>query len=234
MANASFAAAFNYVGWHWATYIVALGALMGIVTTTLVSVLHLRASTCFTLTSWHLWTMTAISSHPCSYAHGACAHTLSRSQHTIAIAQIGMYGASRIITGVARDHLIPPFLARVNARFQTPWVSGATWLWRLGPALGLCLQQGTRNCSWKVPPRLAAPAAYFSCLVNAHSTACCACVNIHPQTRMHTQVAILIQGAASAILALLSPFSELADMVSISTLFAFWVGGCVCSSVLVM
>ncbi|GBF96644.1 cationic amino acid transporter [Raphidocelis subcapitata] len=105
LANASFAEAFRYVGWQWATYIVAVGALMGIVTTTLV----------------------------------------------------GMYGASRIITGVARDHLIPPVLARVNARFQTPWI------------------------------------------------------------------AIAIQGTATAVLALLSPFSELADMVSISTLFAFWV-----------
>jgi APA family basic amino acid/polyamine antiporter len=67
-----------------------------------------------------------------------------------------MYGASRIITGVARDHLIPPVLARVG-RFRTPWI------------------------------------------------------------------AIVMQGVATAILALLSPFSELADMVSISTLFAFWV-----------
>ena len=36
-------------------------------------------------------------------------------------------------------------------------------------------------------------------------------------------IAIVIQGIASAVLALLSPFNELADMVSISTLFAFWV-----------
>lgn len=34
---APFAAAFAYVGMDWARYIVALGALMGIVTTTLVS-----------------------------------------------------------------------------------------------------------------------------------------------------------------------------------------------------
>lgn len=98
-SKASFANAFNYVGMHWATYIVALGALMGIITTTLV----------------------------------------------------GMYGTSRIITGVARDHLIPPFLAHVGGRMKTPWV------------------------------------------------------------------AIAIQGVASAVLALLSPFDELADMVSIST-----------------
>ncbi|KAI8474786.1 MAG: cationic amino acid transporter [Monoraphidium minutum] len=104
-ASASFANAFTYAGMHWATYIVALGALMGIITTTLV----------------------------------------------------GMYGTSRVITGVARDHLIPPFLAHVGGRAQTPWV------------------------------------------------------------------AIAVQGVISAVLALLSPFDELADMVSISTLFAFWV-----------
>lgn len=68
-----------------------------------------------------------------------------------------MYGTSRIITGVARDHLIPPFLGSVSGRFKTP------------------------------------------------------------------AIAITIQGIVSAVLALLSPFSELADMVSISTLFAFWV-----------
>jgi hypothetical protein len=68
-----------------------------------------------------------------------------------------MYGTSRIITGVARDHLIPPFLATVGGRASTPWI------------------------------------------------------------------AIAIQGVGSAVLALLSPFSDLADMVSISTLFAFWV-----------
>lgn len=104
-SKASFANAFNYVGMHWATYIVAVGALMGIITTTLV----------------------------------------------------GMYGTSRIITGVARDHLIPPFLAHVGGRMKTPWV------------------------------------------------------------------AIAIQGIVSAVLALFSSFDELADMVSISTLFAFWV-----------
>lgn len=36
--GASFAMAFQYVGLDWARYIVALGALMGIVTTTLVSI----------------------------------------------------------------------------------------------------------------------------------------------------------------------------------------------------
>jgi APA family basic amino acid/polyamine antiporter len=36
--GASFAAAFSYVNMDWARYIVALGALMGIITTTLVRV----------------------------------------------------------------------------------------------------------------------------------------------------------------------------------------------------
>jgi hypothetical protein len=35
--GASFAAAFSYVNMDWARYVVALGALMGIITTTLVS-----------------------------------------------------------------------------------------------------------------------------------------------------------------------------------------------------
>jgi hypothetical protein len=44
-----------------------------------------------------------------------------------------MYGASRIITGVARDHLLPPGLATVHARLRTPWVA-------------LLLQVNTRCC----------------------------------------------------------------------------------------
>ena len=68
-----------------------------------------------------------------------------------------MYGASRIITGVARDHLIPPFLARVHPSLATPYL------------------------------------------------------------------AILGQGVLTALIALLTDFAELSEMVSISTLFAFWI-----------
>eukprot|EP00877_Chromochloris_zofingiensis_P004698 jgi/Chrzof1/14229/Cz08g30110.t1 len=103
--GASFAVAFELVGMRWCKYIVALGALAGIITTTLV----------------------------------------------------GMYGVSRIVTTVARDHLLPPLMARVHPKMRTPWI------------------------------------------------------------------AILAQGIPSALLALFSDFADLADMVSISTLFAFWV-----------
>jgi hypothetical protein len=68
-----------------------------------------------------------------------------------------MYGASRIITGVARDHLIPPILARVHQKLSTPYL------------------------------------------------------------------AILGQGLLTAVIALLTDFAELSQMVSISTLFAFWI-----------
>jgi APA family basic amino acid/polyamine antiporter len=63
---------------------------------------------------------------------------------------------SRIITGVARDHLIPPFISRVSGRFATPWI------------------------------------------------------------------ALLLQGVVSALIGLFTDFADLAEMVSISTLFAFW------------
>lgn len=102
--GASFAFAFDYVGLPWAGYIVSAGAVMGIITTTLV----------------------------------------------------GMYGVSRIITTVARDHLLPPYLARVHPRLQTPYI------------------------------------------------------------------AIIIQGVTTALIALFTDFASILDMVSISTLFAFW------------
>jgi len=102
--GASFAFAMEYVGLNWAKYIVAVGALMGIITTTMV----------------------------------------------------GQYGVSRIITGVSRDHLLPPFMALVSGRFATPWV------------------------------------------------------------------ALLLQGLVSALIGLFTDFADLAEMVSISTLFAFW------------
>lgn len=37
--------------------------------------------------------------------------------------QVGMYGVSRLIAAVGRQHLIPPVFARVHPRFGTPWVS---------------------------------------------------------------------------------------------------------------
>eukprot|EP00879_Flechtneria_rotunda_P002193 GHRR01002379.1.p1 GENE.GHRR01002379.1~~GHRR01002379.1.p1 ORF type:complete len:523 (+),score=115.42 GHRR01002379.1:1539-3107(+) len=103
--SGSFAAAFTYVGMDWAHYIVALGALLGIITGTLV----------------------------------------------------GMYAVSRIIAAVARQHLLPPFLAKIHRRFGTPWIT------------------------------------------------------------------TLLQGVATAIIALFTDFAELINLVSISTLFAFWI-----------
>ncbi|WIA23368.1 hypothetical protein OEZ85_000131 [Tetradesmus obliquus] len=101
----SFAAAFQYVGMDWARYIVALGAVLGIITGTLV----------------------------------------------------GMFAVSRIIAAVARQHLLPPFLAKVHKRFGTPYISTA------------------------------------------------------------------LSGVATAVIALFTSFDELLNMVSISTLFAFWI-----------
>jgi APA family basic amino acid/polyamine antiporter len=102
--GAPFAAAFAYNNLQWARYIVALGALMGIITTTLV----------------------------------------------------GMYATARIIAASARQHMLPPFLARVHPRLGTPYISQ------------------------------------------------------------------ILSGIAAAIIALFTDFSDLVDMVSISTLFAFW------------
>jgi len=103
--GAPFSEAFAAVGMPWAKYIVALGALMGIVTGTLV----------------------------------------------------GMFAVSRIIAAVSRTHLLPPFLAKVHKRFGTPFIATA------------------------------------------------------------------LQGIATAIIALFTDFAELINMVSISTLFAFWI-----------
>lgn len=48
--------AFDYVGWKWATYIVAMGALLGIVTTTLVSDAGLTLLACrWSLPSSNTW-----------------------------------------------------------------------------------------------------------------------------------------------------------------------------------
>eukprot|EP00882_Tetradesmus_deserticola_P006703 GHRQ01007056.1.p1 GENE.GHRQ01007056.1~~GHRQ01007056.1.p1 ORF type:complete len:407 (+),score=118.31 GHRQ01007056.1:579-1799(+) len=102
--GAAFAAAFVYVYMDWARYIVALGALMGILTTTLV----------------------------------------------------GMYATSRLLAAVGRQHVLPPLLARVHPRLATPYVS------------------------------------------------------------------TIAQGVAVAVIALFTDFADLAEMVSISTLFAFW------------
>eukprot|EP00878_Enallax_costatus_P001204 GHUV01001346.1.p1 GENE.GHUV01001346.1~~GHUV01001346.1.p1 ORF type:complete len:380 (+),score=37.80 GHUV01001346.1:378-1517(+) len=102
--GAPFAAAFAANNMQWAHYIVALGALMGIVTTTLV----------------------------------------------------GMYATARIIAASARQHMLPPFLARVHPKLGTPYISQ------------------------------------------------------------------ILSGLAAAIIALFTDFADLVDMVSISTLFAFW------------
>lgn len=37
--------------------------------------------------------------------------------------QVGMYGVSRIVTTVARDHLLPPLMARVHPKMRTPWIA---------------------------------------------------------------------------------------------------------------
>jgi amino acid transporter len=133
-----------------------------------------------------------------------------------------MYGASRIITGVARDHLIPPVLARVNSRFQTPWIA---IMIQAGPCVG-------RWCSFY---RL--DSFSMACLVGKLFVFWGRAVLQNPQPKKRLWALALppqetqstepkkppIQGVATAVLSLLSPFSELADMVSISTLFAFWV-----------
>jgi APA family basic amino acid/polyamine antiporter len=36
-----------------------------------------------------------------------------------------MFAVSRIIAAVARQHLLPPFLAKVHKRFGTPYISTA-------------------------------------------------------------------------------------------------------------
>lgn len=36
---------------------------------------------------------------------------------------VGMYAVSRIIAAVARQHLLPPFLAKVHSKFGTPYIS---------------------------------------------------------------------------------------------------------------
>lgn len=72
------------------------------------------------------------------------------------LAQVGMYATARIIAASARQHMLPPFLARVHPKLGTPYVS---------------------------------------------------------------QIA---SGVATAVIALFTDFAELVDMVSISTLFAFW------------
>ena len=82
--------------------------------------------------------------------------TVLYSSAPSSLPQVGQYGVSRIITGVSRDHLIPPFISLVSGRFATPWV------------------------------------------------------------------ALLIQGIVSALIGLFTDFVDLAEMVSISTLFAFW------------
>eukprot|EP00775_Hariotina_reticulata_P001934 gene1934-2264_t len=104
-SGAPFAAAFSTVGMNWGRYIVALGALMGIITSTMV----------------------------------------------------GMYATARIICSVARQHMLPPFFARIHPKFKTP------------------------------------------------------------------AIATVCQGIACAMIGLFTDFAELVDMVSISTLFAFWV-----------
>ncbi|KAG2495204.1 hypothetical protein HYH03_006810 [Edaphochlamys debaryana] len=101
--NATFAAAFTYAGLPWATHIVALGALLGIVTGIL----------------------------------------------------IGIYAPARILAGCCREGMLPPFLAWIGPK-QTPWV--ATWV------IGICV----------------------------------------------------------AVIALLTDFEELANMVSIGTFVVFW------------
>eukprot|EP00198_Chlamydomonas_reinhardtii_P001119 XP_001690454.1 cationic amino acid transporter [Chlamydomonas reinhardtii] len=101
--DATFAAAFVYVGLPWASHIVALGALLGILTGIL----------------------------------------------------IGIYAPARILTGCCREGMLPPVLAWIGPK-QTPWV--ATWV------IGICI----------------------------------------------------------AVIALLTDFAELANMVSIGTFVVFW------------
>jgi amino acid transporter len=63
---------------------------------------------------------------------------------------VGMFAVSRIIAAVARTHLLPPFLAKVHARFGTPWI--ATLLQGIATAMialftgGCCLRQLQAVC----------------------------------------------------------------------------------------
>jgi APA family basic amino acid/polyamine antiporter len=37
--------------------------------------------------------------------------------------QVGMYATSRIVAAVGRQHILPPFLARVHPKLATPYVA---------------------------------------------------------------------------------------------------------------
>src|SRR5690242_8610417 len=67
-----------------------------------------------------------------------------------------MYATARIIAASARQHMLPPFLARVHPKLGTPFISQ------------------------------------------------------------------ILSGVSTAVIALFTDFADLVDMVSISTLFAFW------------
>lgn len=43
--------------------------------------------------------------------------------NNLMLLQVGMYATSRIVAAVGRQHILPPFLARVHPRWATPYVA---------------------------------------------------------------------------------------------------------------
>jgi hypothetical protein len=109
--------------------IVAVGALMGILASTLVSSLVMNTAHWKT-TAAHvpamqsvckLFTRIVATLLPCM----GPTHLLFLPPKLCTMGQIGMFAVSRIVAAVARQHLLPPVLARVHKRFGTPHIRWA-------------------------------------------------------------------------------------------------------------
>lgn len=122
-SGAPFAAAFETAGMTWGRYIVALGALFGIVPSTLVRPGRAAQHPGRRVQRPRM----PVRQHGVNARTRALADTQRPLRRLLAAGcrrcQVGMYATARIIAAVARQHLLPPLFAKVHARTATPWIA---------------------------------------------------------------------------------------------------------------
>ena len=143
--NAAFSKAFITVGMHWAAYVVAVGALLGIVTG-----VRLPPKCCALQAPGFVWLLCVFESAVCR-GPGAVLTCMALHRNSLwdlhevaevrvrrrAGVLVGSLAVTRGVTALGRENFLPPLAAVVSHRLGTPIFATAI----LGVATGVRLQR---------------------------------------------------------------------------------------------